>query len=585
MHYSDLVGIYEMLEATTKRLEHTNIISEFIRKAGLEDLGVVVLLLEGRIFPRWDEREVGIAAKTMLKAISVATGEDRERINAEWKKTGDLGTVTFNLIMKKKQATLGQQNLTVKKVLNNLRQLAAVEGQGSIDRKIQLVAELLTSARPSEAKYIVRTILNDMRIGVGEGSIRDAIVWAFFGSKLNIAYDKNENKVEINDREKYNLYVGAVQGAYDLANDFGPVAVSAKKNGLKGLKEVEMKIGVPIKVMLALKVEDIDEGFERCGKPADFEFKYDGMRMQVHRDDDEIKIFTRRLENVTNQFPEVVDCIKKYVHEKKVIIDSEAVGYNRKTGKYLPFQSISQRIKRKYDIKKMSEEMPVEVNVFDILNYKGRSIVNKTFEERKQVLKKIIKNTPKKIVLAKSIITDDKKEVEDFYKEAVNSGNEGLMIKKLDAPYKPGARVGYMCKLKGAKDPLDLVIIGAEWGEGKRSKWLSSFTLACIDGEGRYLEVGKVSTGLKEKHEEGVSFEEMTKILVPLIVKEKEKEAIIKPKIVVEVGYEEIQKSPTYSSGFALRFPRFLRLRNIEKSPKDTATLAMIEREYNGQKK
>jgi len=584
MQYSQLVEIYEKLDATTKRLEFTNIISEFLKHVSLDNLGSIMLLLEGRIFSRLDERETGIASKIMLKAINVASGESTKTINHEWKKTGDLGTVSYNLIKKKKQHTLRSHELTVNKVLKNLRQLATIEGAGSIDKKIQLIAELLTSAKPSEAKYIVRTILNDMRIGVGEGTIRDAIVWAFFGNKLKIKYDKEEHKVHLDDRDMYNQYIDAVQKAYNLTNDFASVAETVKKHGLKGLEDIEMQVGVPLKVMLALKVDDIEDGFKRCGKPAEFEFKYDGMRMQIHKNNNEIKIFTRRLENVTTQFPEVIENVRKHVNERKVIIDSESVGFDKKTGKYLPFQNISQRIKRKYDIEKMSQQYPVEVNVFDIINYKGKSVIDKPFEERKKILKKIIKNTPKKIKLAKSLVTSDKKQVEAFYKEAIDSGNEGLMIKKLDAPYKPGARVGFMVKLKGTKENLDLVIVKSEWGEGKRSSWLSSYTLACRGKHGKLLEIGKASTGLKEKREEGLSFAEMTDLLKPLIIKEEAKEAIVKPKIVIEVGYEELQKSPTYSSGYALRFPRVIQLR-ADRNPDDITTLKMVENYYNEQKK
>ncbi|MBI2651546.1 ATP-dependent DNA ligase [Candidatus Woesearchaeota archaeon] len=583
MQYSKLVKIYEELEATTKRLEHTYTISEFLKNANIEDLSATILLLEGRIFPRWDEREVGIASKMIIKAISLASGMPKEKITAEWKKTGDLGTVTYNLIKKKRQFTLESYEITVKKVIENLRGLAAIEGQGSVDKKIQLVAELLTSAKPDEAKYIVRTILNDMRIGIGEGTIRDSIVWAFFGDELKIAYNQEEKIIEVDDRQKYNKYMDAVQRAFDIMNDFAPVAEAAKKSGMKGLEEMEMSIGVPLKVMLALKVESIEEGFERCGKPAEFEFKYDGMRMQIHKNGSKIGIFTRRLENVTAQFPEVVECAKNCIEEKKFIIDAEAVGYSKKTGKYLPFQSISQRIKRKYGIEKMAEQYPVETNVFDIINYNGRSVINKPFIERKEMLKKMIKNVPKKIVLATSIVAEDKKEVQDFYKEAVDSGNEGLMIKKLDAPYKPGARVGFMCKLKATKENLDLVIVKAEWGEGKRSKWITSYTLACMH-EKNFLEIGKASTGLKEKREMGLSFAEITELLKPLIKKEEGKEITLKPKIVVEIAYEEIQKSPTYSSGYALRFPRIVRLRD-DLGADDISTLKMVEDFYNKQKK
>ena len=583
MQYSKLVGIYEELESTTKRLEHTYTISEFLKNVSVEELGTTILLLEGRIFPRWDEREIGMASKMMIKAIGVASGESNAGINSEWKKTGDLGTVSYNLIKKKKQSTLGSHELTVRKVLKNLRELATIEGQGSVDKKISLVAELLTSAKPNEAKYIVRTILNDMRIGVGEGSIRDAIVWAFFGKDLDVRYIKEENNIEIEGREKYNRYVDALQRAYDITNDFGPVAEAAKKNGLKGLGKLSMSIGVPLKVMLALKVDDILESFERCGKPAEFEFKYDSMRMQIHKDDNKIKIFTRRLEDITTQFPEVVESVKKYVDVNKIILDAEAVSFNKKTGKYLPFQNISQRIKRKYDIEKMAEQFPVEVNVFDIINYKGKSVVNEPFEKRKRIIKSVVKNVPKKIKIAKNIITSDENEVKKFYKEALDSGNEGLMIKKLDAPYKPGARVGFMVKLKETKENLDLVIVKAEWGEGKRSKWLSSYTLACRKGD-EFLEIGKASTGLKEKREEGLSFAEVTDLLKPLIIKEESKEVTLKPKVVIEVGYEEIQKSPTYSSGYALRFPRIIQLRQ-DRAPEDISTLKIVENFYNKQKK
>jgi DNA ligase 1 len=583
MQYSKLVDIYEKLESTTKRLEHTHIISEFLKNVQPEELNSIMLLLEGRIFPRWDEREIGMASKLMIKAISVATGVSKIEISSEWKKTGDLGTVSYNFIKRKKQFTLGSSDLNIDKVLKNLREIALISGIGTVDRKVGLVSELLTSAKPNEAKYIVRTILSDMRIGIGEGCIRDAIIWAYFGKDLGITYDKTENKIDMVGRDQYNAYLNIVQKAYDITNDFSSVAQAAKKYGLKGLENVEMKIGIPIKVMLALKVDNAVEAFEKCGMPAEVEYKYDGMRMQIHKDTDKVWIFTRRLENVTLQFPEVVECVKKYITEKKIILDSEAVGFSNKTGKYLPFQNISQRIKRKYGIDKMSENYPVEVNVFDVISLNGKSIAHLPFKERKVVLERVIKETPKKIIIAKSIITSKIQEVESFYRNALDSGNEGIMIKKLDAPYKPGGRVGYMVKLKPTKENLDLVVVGAEWGDGKRSEWLSSYIVACTDGD-NLVEVGRVSTGLKEKSEEGFSFKEMTELLKPIIIKENDKTVLVKPKIIIEVGYEEIQNSPTYNSGYALRFPRVIKLRE-DLGLKDTATLADLRDVFNKQKK
>ena len=338
-------------------------------------------------------------------------------------------------------------------------------------------------------------------------------------------------------------------------------------------------------MMLALKCDTIEEAFETVGKPAAIEFKYDGFRIQAHKDGkNNIMLFTRRLEDVTDQFPDLVDFVRKNAKGKSFILDAEAVGYDRKTGKYLPFQSISQRIKRKYDIGRMASDFPVELNVFDIIYHEGKSMIDREFKERRKLLEKIIRQEPRKIVLSKIKITSDKKEAEKLFRQSVDAGNEGLMFKSLSSPYKPGARVGYMIKFKHIMETLDLVIVGAEWGEGKRSKWLSSYTIACVDEDGNFVEVGKASTGLKEKEEEGLSFMEMTRLLKPLIANDKGKEVLVKPKIVIEVGYEEIQKSPTYESGFALRFPRVIGLRE-DKGPDEASTLDYVKKLYASQKK
>ncbi|MBI2658793.1 ATP-dependent DNA ligase [Candidatus Woesearchaeota archaeon] len=585
MEYSRLVEVYEQLNKTTKRLEKTHIISEFLKDVNADDMEQVMLLLEGRVFPGYDSREIGVASRLMLKSLNVATGISADRIEKEWKKQGDLGLVAELIVKTKKQSTLHSTKLTIKKIFENLRKLAELEGQGTVDRKTQLIAELLTSAKPVESKYIVKTILGEMRIGVGEGSMRDAITWAFFGHKIGVKYTKEGNDIEVEDRDIYNKYLDAVQHAYDVTNEFALVAKAAKSKGLQGLENIGMKVGIPIQVMLALKADTIEEAFETVGKPAAIEFKYDGFRIQGHKDEKgNIKLFTRRLEDVTNQFPDVVEFVKKNVRGKSFIIDSEAVGYSKKTGKYLPFQSISQRIKRKYDIDKMSSDFPVELNVFDIINHDGKSMLNEPFEKRRALLEKIINPEKKKIVLSKSKIVSEKKDVEKFFREAVNAGNEGLMFKSLNSPYKPGARVGYMIKFKHMMETLDLAIVGAEWGQGKRSKWLSSYVIACIDENGNFLEVGRASTGLKEKEEEGLSFVEMTRLLKPLTISEKGKEVKVKPKIVIEVGYDEIQKSPTYESGFALRFPRVLQIRD-DKGPHEASTLDYVKKLYNSQKK
>jgi DNA ligase-1 len=579
MDYSVLVEVYEGLEATTKRLEKTRIIADFLKTVDASDLDCLVLLLQGRVFPTYDERKIGVAARLVVKSLHLATGIRASDIEGRWKELGDLGEVAKSLTGRKKQQTLAQQRLTARKVFGNLTKLATLEGKGTVDQKLRLIAELLTSAEPAEAKYIIRTLLEDLRVGVADGVLRDSIVWAYFGGKATVS----EEGV-IQDREKYNQYLTPVQHAYDVSNDFALVARTAVSKGVKGLEAIGLQVGIPIKVMLALKVDDIRHGFERCGKPAAVEYKYDGFRMQIHKDRDIIRIFTRRLEDVTKQFPEVVDCVRHCVKGGSYILDSEAVGFNPKTKKYMPFQHISQRIRRKYSIKEMAKELPVELNVFDVVSYEGDNLIGRPFMERRKLLEKITTEKPLKIVLSKSIITSDEKEVKEFFDKALQSGNEGVMFKKLDAPYKPGARVGHMVKLKPVTDSLDLVIVAAEWGEGKRSAWITSYYLACRDDDGNLLQIGKVSTGLKEKPEEGLSFKEVSDELQPLITSEKGRFVTVKPQIVVAVGYEEIQKSPTYSSGYALRFPRFKAIR-YERSTEDITTLEEIRELYKGQKK
>ncbi|MCX8147410.1 MAG: ATP-dependent DNA ligase [Candidatus Woesearchaeota archaeon] len=585
MKYIDLAFVYEELEGTTKRLEKTYIISELLKKTSSDDLPKITLLLQGRVFPPWDERKIGVAARMMLKAINLATGIPVEKIEEEWKKIGDLGKVAQNLVKVKKQRTLLSKELTISKVFENIRRLAELEGPGTVDKKIQLIAELLTSAEPIEAKYIVRTVLEDLRVGVADGTLRDAIVWAFFGDEVRINYDENEKTINPENREKYNEYVNLVQSAYDIKNDFSAVVESIKKYGKKAVINVELEVGKPIKVMLYQKARDIKEAFERVGRPAAFEYKYDGFRLQCHKKDSKITLYTRRLEDVTKQFPDVLEYVKNNVKADSFIIDSEAVGFDRKTGKYLPFQNISQRIKRKYGIKEMAEKFPVELNVFDIIYYNGKNIMNEPFKKRREIIERIIKQEPKKIVLAKQLITDDENKAEKFYKESLDSGEEGVMAKNLEGVYKPGSRVGFGVKVKPVMETLDLVIVGAEWGTGKRSGWLSSFVIACKDEDtGEFVELGKVGTGIKELEGSGVTFEYLTELLKPLIIEEKGREVKIKPRIVIEVNYEEIQKSPTYASGYALRFPRLVKLRE-DRGPDDASTLKMVEELYYSQER
>ena len=564
MRYQKLAELYEELSSTTKRLEKIEILSKFILILSEKDREIMYLLV-GDIYPEYDERKIGISNQLAIKAISKATGTESKQVTKEWKDLGDLGKVAEKLTSTKTQSTLHNHILTTEKVLENLRKLPELEGKGTVGKKLGLITELLTSASPVEALYLIRTLLSDLRIGLKESTIRAAMAHTFFTEKKKAG-------------EK-------IQEAIDRSNDLASVFDIAKEGRIKDLEKVMLEVGKPIKAMLAQKAKNIEEGFKKVGKPCAIEYKYDGFRMIIHKQGEEIKLFTRSLENVTKQFPEVIEYVKKFVKGNTFILDSEAVGFDSKTKEYQPFQSISQRIRRKYNIKEMQEKFPIEVTVFDILYHEGKPLLNEQFEKRTALVKKIITNHPYKLIHSKQIITRDKEKAEKFYNEALKANQEGVIMKNLEAKYQPGNRVGHMIKVKPEERDLDLVISGAEYGTGKRSGWMSSFILSCLDKKtGEFVEIGKMGTGIKELEGQGVTFNELTKKLTPLIEEEKGRLVKLKPKLVISVTYQEIQRSPNYKSGFALRFPRLTALRPDKKAD-EVSTLKEIQEDFNKQKK
>ena len=610
MKYSKLAEVYGQLEKTSKRIKKTFILTNFIKEVSNEDIQHITYLLQGSVFPKQDERKIGFSSMLMIKAISTSTGVSKDKVEQKWKGLGGLGLVAEDLVKDKKQTTLFSSQLTTKKVFDNIASLATLTGEGTVNKKVSLVSELLTSSSPIEAKYIVRTILEQLRVGIAEGVLRDALVWTFFpkleeihseeydqlkkGKTLTVNslkelknfedYDIIKTPDEKSGREIYSHFVDLVQEAYDLCTDFGVVAKTLKTRHINGLKEISMRLFNPVNPMLSTAVSTIHGAFEALGRTVQIEQKLDGFRVQIHKDNNKIVLYSRRLDDITAQFKELLPVLERCIKAKNFIIDTEVVGYDPKTGKKLPFQNISQRIKRKYDIERVAKEIPVEINVFDIIYYNGKNLINKPLKERRKILEMIVKQKPNNIALTKKLVTDNEDEAEKFYKDSLSNGFEGIVAKNIESPYKPGRYIGYMCKLKSILEPLDLVIVGADYGTGKRVGFLSSFIVACKDKD-ELLECGMVSTGLKEKSEEGVTIQEINRLLKPLIIEHKGRSIKIKPKIVIEVGYEEIQKSPTYSSSYALRFPRILRLRTEEKTVKNINTLEDVKRIFKGQKK
>jgi DNA ligase-1 len=559
MDYSNLCDMYHSLESTTKGLEKTDILAEFLGK--IKNMPEVIYLLQGKVFAEFNNSEMGISHQLAIRAIGKAVGISDKKVLESFKELGDLGKVAEKLLGECKQQTaLFTQKLKVEKVMNNLKKITTLEGKGTVDLKINLIVELFHSASPLEAKYIMRTVLSDLKIGVGAGILRDALVVHCF-------------KPESIEEKK--SYVLKIQEAYDKTTDWREVFDKARHNTLE---TIELRPGRPLKVMLFPKATNISDSFRIVGSPAAFEYKYDGFRVMINKDENgKVKIFTRRLEEVTLQFPEIVEYIKKYVTGKNFIIDGEAVGFDSATKKYTPFQAISQRIRRKYGIESMMHSFPVELVLFDVIYHDGESYIDIGFNERRKLLKKIVRVEPYKIILAKQIITDDENLVNEFYETALSENQEGLMAKNLSSPYKPGSRIGHAVKLKPEDNDFDLVITGAEWGTGKRAGWLTSYTVSCKNN-GDLLEVGKVSTGLKELEGGGFSYGKMTKKLLELETHKEGRTIKVQPKIIVSVQYQDIQKSINYESGFALRFPRIKSIRP-DRGINDIATVEEIEKE------
>jgi len=508
-------------------------------------------LSAGLVFPKAEQKDLGIALKMMKRIVQKVAGVNRTEFNKVYRRTGDMGLSAKELLKNKRQQALGKKELTVEKVVTNLRKLPTIEGAGSQDRKISLVSELLACAGSDEASYLVRTILGEMRIGVAEGIIRDSIAKCF------------------------GIDATAVEHAYNLLNDYGLVAEMAADNKLGGLG---VEIGRPIRVMLAEKAPDLKTALEKFKNPA-LEIKLDGFRVQIHKKGDKIWIFSRRMDDVTRQFPELVEWAQGHLCADICIVEGETLAISPKTGKPLPFQRLSRRIQRKYDIERMVKETPVQINLFDLIYLDNKNYMDEPLKKRWTKLKSTVKELKERFILVEHIETKDYKKAKKFYKKSLAMGEEGIMVKNLDAAYQPGKRVGYWLKVKPTMEPLDLVIMGAEWGTGKRAGWFGSLLLGARHA-GRFVPIGKLGTGLSDEQ-----FRSMTKRLKKLVIEEKAGQVRLKPKVVIEVAYEEIQKSPKYESGFALRFPRMLRIREPEdKAPEDADTLERIKRLYEQQK-
>ncbi len=553
MLYAELAEVYSRLEETPGKLEKTEIIAKVMKGVDEELLGIISQLLMGRVFPEWSGLELGVGPSMLYEAIAFVCGVAPKDVKRAVAEAGDAGSAAEELLKRKVQQTLIARRLSVREVYSTFERIARASGKGSHQRKLKLLAELLSHAEPLEARYIVRTVLGELRVGVAEGLVRDAIALAF------------------------SVPASAVERAYMLCGDFGEVARRAKHEGEEGLRSIRMKPGTPVKPMLAQLAPSLEKVLQELGTAA-VEVKYDGARVQIHKRGEELWIFSRRLENVTSALPDVAERAKRCITATTAVVEGEAVAVDPETGKPRAFQEILRRFRRKYDVGKMVAEIPFEVFLFDALYIDGEMLIDLSFEERRRRLEGAVK-PERGFELAEQLITGSAGEAEAFYEKALEMGHEGIMLKSLRAPYVPGARVGYMYKLKPVMETLDLVITGAVWGTGKRAGWLSSYELSARDEDtGELLPVGRVGTGVTEEQ-----LQEFTEMLRPLIISQEAEEVRLMPKVVVEVAYQEIQRSPNYASGFALRFPRVVRVRE-DKSPEEADTLQRVRELYESQR-
>jgi DNA ligase-1 len=550
--FNALAELCEKLEATNKRLAMIDLVADFLKSLETREVEPAVSMILGRPFPKWSQQTLEVSWATLSETIKRITGVEWNIFIETFSKTGDVGSATKTIFEDsniKKQATLLERKLTVAEVRRSLEAIAETNGYGSKEKKERLIEALLSLASPIEAKYLVKIFIGEMRTGFHEGLMEQAISKAF------------------------QIPLEVVQKASMTIGDIGEVAAIAKTEGKEGLLKIGFKVFRPVRLMLAQMADDAAEALkEHDGKTA-FEYKLDGARVQIHKLDGEVRIFSRRLTDVTKSLPEIVETARKNVKAKEAILEGEVIAVDN-LGFPVPFQHLMRRFKRVHAIEDMIEKIPVKLYLFDVLYLDGESLIAVPYLQRRQILAENAGEIP----LTRQMVTDKIEEAERFLKEAMDAGHEGLMAKKIDSPYTPGIRGKRWLKIKPVLEPLDLVIIAAEYGYGRRHEWLSDYHLAARNAEtGEFLTVGKTFKGLTD-----AEFIEMTKRLKELALKGEPRRVVVIPKVVVEVTYNEIQKSPKYKCGMALRFARINRIRD-DKTPEEADTIQKVREIYEKQ--
>ena len=580
MEFSIIAELFEKMENTSKRIELTNILVELLKKTPKKIIPNVVYLLQGIIRPNFEGVELGVAEKLAIRSISKSSGLPIKKIEDDYRNCGNLGLTASNILKLKTQTTFTTEKITVERVYETLFKIANLEGKGSQDLKMKYISSLLNDATPLEAKFVLNILLGTLRLGIAENTVMDALAIRFTGKK--------EYRKQIED-------------AYNVSSDLGKVSEVIASEGLDGIKKFQISLFNPVRPMLADRIKSEKEATEKM--PVEFaaEYKLDGERVQIHKQADKIILFSRSLENITKYYPDIVENVGNSLDVNEGIFEAEIVAINENTGEFLPFQELMHR-RRKYKLKKAILQYPITVNFFDVLYFDGKNCLNLKYSERRKILENSVKenNFAKLVPMA---IVKNENEVEDFLENSINSGCEGLMLKILDAAYRAGIRGGNWLKLKREYrnelgDSLDLVVIGAYFGKGRRTGRYGTLLLATYNPEkDNFPSICKVGTGFTDESLDQLYQILSNKVILkknPRIESEMEADVWFEPELVLEIVASEITLSPIHKTalgtirkgaGLALRFPKFTGKIRIEKGSEDASTDEEVYSLYKGQTK
>jgi DNA ligase-1 len=550
--FKALAELLETVEATKKRLEIIEQVAGFLKTLNSDELETAVNLMVARAFPRYSQKTLDVNWSTLTRILQRTTSFDWHLFQTAMTATGDIGSATKTVLENskiKKQTQLTMHPLTILETQRTFEAIAQTGGSGSRERKERLITTLLSQASPVETKYLVKVFTGEMRTGLHEGLMEQAVARAF------------------------NVPLQTVQHASMMLGDIGEVAATLKTKGAEGLETVGFQVFRPVQLMLAQTADSVQEALSEQGGASGFEYKYDGARVQIHKKAERVRVFSRRLTDVTDSLPEIVETVKQNISVPSVILEGEVIAFDA-VGYPIAFQHLMRRFKRVQDIAEVAEKIPLTLVLFDILYLNGESLIKKTYLKRRQILTETAGN----LALSRQYLTDNPIHAQEFLQEALKAGHEGLMAKKLDSSYTPGRRGKRWLKIKPVLEPLDLVITAAEYGYGRRKGWLSDYYLAAFDpASGGFLDVGKTFKGLTD-----AEIAQLTRQLKEFTVSQEGHRVLVTPKIVVEVAYNEIQQSPKYKSGMALRFARITRIRD-DKLPSQASTIEQVKEIYEQQ--